>query len=94
MPLDLSHPRTLLPLASSSASTSGGTASAGSKGTKGLAGSSAGGGGTARKAIHLKLTEEVLAQLVELARKAGSDAGGASGLKGALKVNLGTNPVR
>ncbi|KAJ8293020.1 hypothetical protein OF846_003736 [Rhodotorula toruloides] len=92
MPLDLSHPRTLLPLASSSASTSVGTASAGSKGTKGLAGSGAGGSGTTRKAIHLKLTEEVLAQLVELARKAGSDAGGASGLKGALKVDLGKNP--
>ncbi|BGP34075.1 hypothetical protein JCM10296v2_005890 [Rhodotorula toruloides] len=93
MPLDLSHPRTLLPLASSSASTSGGTASAGSKCTKGLAGTSAGAGGTTRKAIHLKLTEEVLAQLVELARKAGSDAGGASALKGALKVDLGKTPT-
>ncbi|BGP26446.1 proteophosphoglycan ppg4 [Rhodotorula toruloides] len=93
MPLDLSHPRTLLPLAASSASTPGGIVSAGSKGIKGHAGSGPGGTGTTRKAIHLKLTEEVLVQLVELAKKAGSDAGGASGLKGALKVNLGANPV-
>lgn len=94
MPLDLSHPRTLLPLAATSASTSGGSASAGSKGTKGHAGSGLGGKGTTRKAIRLKLTEEVFAQLVELAKQAGSGPGGAPGLNGALKVDLGAKPVR
>ncbi|GAA5969414.1 hypothetical protein JCM11641_008108 [Rhodosporidiobolus odoratus] len=93
MPLDLSHPRTVLPFSSTSSSSASPAGSAQSSTTGSRHGTTVTTGAGASKApggvraIHMKVTEEVLAQLMEMARSGGADRKG-----GVIKLNLGPSP--
>lgn len=90
MHLDLTHPRTLLPLSTptgASTSTSSSKTGNGVRDAGGTGGTAPGG----RQAIHLKLTEEMVAQLMNLARNGGADGGKLAG--GGIKLDLGADPV-
>jgi hypothetical protein len=89
MPFDLSHPRRILPFPRRRDETDLTTPAAETRGGGGGLPASHQGQGGGQRAIQLKLTREIYAQLIELAKRKGFKGGG----KLQLDLRNGKQPV-